>query len=454
MRAPILAAAFLAAAAAAMSGARAQPATQADATLVQRGAYLARAADCVACHTAPGGQPFAGGLKLTTPLGTIVSTNITPSHQAGIGDYSEAEFARALRQGVRRDGANLYPVMPYTEYSGITDADIAALYAYFHGAVKPVDVAPPRTSLPFPFNIRMSLAAWNLLFLPSHRFTPDAAHDAEWNRGAYLANALEHCGTCHTPRNVMMAETQSRAFGGSSLGVWYAPNITSSASGIGHWTADDIAAYLRTGLSPANAQAGGEMREAIDHSLRFLTDADLHAIAVYVKSVEPVADAEPSAVPATKPLPDPLFAGHETDPSKMDGGELFQAYCATCHQASGQGHGGLPALQGNAALRDPNADNVAASILQGIWPEPRDMQAMPAFAATLNDDQIAALTNAVMEDDGRSSVRITAERVAELRRGGATSPLLTIARVAIGAGAVLVILAIMALVAFRRRRTS
>ncbi|MGH8809949.1 MAG: c-type cytochrome, partial [Noviherbaspirillum sp.] len=253
--------------------------------LIKRGQYLATAGDCVACHTAPGGKPMAGGLSLPTPLGPIISTNITPSKTQGIGNYTEAQFTDALRKGVRADGQHLYPAMPYPSYAKVTDDNAHALYACFMQGVAPVDTPPAQqTNLPFPFNIRLSMAAWNLLFLDSKPFVADASKGAEWNRGAYLTRGLAHCSTCHTPRNMLMAEDLSRELGGGEVGSWYAPNITSDAnSGVGGWSEQEIVDYMRFGQVANKGQAAGPMAEAIDHSLRHLTADDSHAIAVYLK---------------------------------------------------------------------------------------------------------------------------------------------------------------------------
>ncbi len=258
----------------------------ADPALVAKGKYLAIAGDCGACHTTENGRPFAGGLALASPLGQIFSTNITPSKQFGIGNYSLEDFDRAVRHGVRKDGANLYPAMPYTAYSSVSDDDIKALYAYFMHGVEPVDEVGPRTSLPFPFNIRLSMMGWNLIFAHDKPFAADPSKSAQWNRGAYLAEGLAHCSTCHTPRNFLMAEEGGKALGGASLGTWFAPNITSDAvAGIGKWSVDDIAAYLSTGRSPTGSQAGGPMLEAIDKSFSKLDAKDVKAIATYIHGV-------------------------------------------------------------------------------------------------------------------------------------------------------------------------
>src|ERR1700722_14855248 len=209
-----------------------QPA-QGDAA-IERGKYLAIAADCGACHTAPLGKPFAGGLPIGTPLGTIYSTNITPSANFGIGRYTEEEFSRALRRGISSDGAHLYPEMRSTSYARFTDEDIHALYLYFAKAVEPFDARAPETELPFPMNIRLSMLGWNLLFLDTKVFAPDPRQSAQWNRGADLVEGPPHGGTCHAPRGFLMQEQTDRALSGAQVGPWYAPNIPSDpARGIG-----------------------------------------------------------------------------------------------------------------------------------------------------------------------------------------------------------------------------
>ena len=257
-------------------GAQAQ--TLSDAAFVEKGRVIATAADCMACHTVPRtGKSFAGGYPIVSPLGTIYSTNITPSKISGIGDYSEAEFSRAVREGIRKDGAHLYPAMPYDSYAGITDEDVHALYAYFMHGVDPVDdAAKAQTELPFPFNLRFSMAFWNLLYARTTPFTPVAGVSDDINRGAYLVNVLGHCTSCHTPRNVLMGAIQSEALAGGFVGPWYAPNITSDpVSGIGGWTQDELVAYLRTGHAKGKNQAAGGMAEAVQNSLQYLPESDL-----------------------------------------------------------------------------------------------------------------------------------------------------------------------------------
>jgi mono/diheme cytochrome c family protein len=202
-----------------------------DAAEIRHGEYIAIASDCEACHTAPGGKRLAGGLPIKSPLGTIYSTNITPSKQYGIGNYSLQQFSDAVRRGIRGDGAHLYPAMPYASYALLTDKDVEALYAYFTKAFPAVDEPPAKTtSLPFPYNLRFSMAFWNALFLNTKPFTLDPSKSAEWNRGDYLANGPAHCGECHTPRGFLMQQDRGREFAGAVLGSWYAPNITPDAN--------------------------------------------------------------------------------------------------------------------------------------------------------------------------------------------------------------------------------
>ncbi|MCB8879439.1 c-type cytochrome [Acidisoma cellulosilytica] len=428
-----------------------------DDSLVAQGKYLATAGDCAACHTSDGGKPFAGGLAIATPIGNIVASNITPSKTDGIGDYSEAEFARAVREGVRRDGANLYPAMPYTAYAKISDADIHALYTYLMQGVQPVDVAAPETKLPFPFSIRASMWGWNLLFLDDTRFTPDPARDAAWNRGAYLAEGLEHCSTCHTPRNFLMAEKSGDALSGASLGTWYAPNITSDpVHGIGGWSVDDIATYLSTGRSDHGSEAGGPMLEAINKSLSHLSPGDIHALATYIHSIAAKAgQVAPGDTAQAAPLDDDVALMNGTASA---GANLYADHCSTCHQAGGEGGNGLPALLGNAALRRPVADNVAMAILEGLTPRDglANSQAMPGFGQVMDDSQVATLTNYLFAKLGDAGVQITPARVAALRAGGAPSPLLALARDGMIAAAVVVVLVILALLIWllRRRRAA
>lgn len=420
----------------------------ADAGLVQRGQYLATAGDCIACHTTPGGKPMVGGLSLPTPLGPIVSTNITPSKTHGIGNYTLEQFSAAMRRGVRADGQHLYPAMPYTAYALITDEDSQALYAYFMQAVAPVDTAPPATSLPFPFNIRLSMAVWDLLFLDPKPFVPDVGKSAEWNRGAYLTRGLAHCSTCHTPRNMLMAEDLSRALGGGNVGTWYAPNITSDAnSGIGGWSEQELMDYMRFGHVANKSQAAGPMAEAIDNSLRHLNEADLRAIGAYLKTVPALREASDTRPAyawgaAADDLNSIRGVALPKDPNQMTGPQLYDAHCATCHQARGQGSfdGGLPPLFHNTALGRTNTNNLVMVMLAGVQRK-TDYSGvlMPGFAKDLSDQQIATLGTYLSQRYGNPDAKVTVAQVSNLRAGGASSHLVLAARVGIAAGVILVL---------------
>jgi mono/diheme cytochrome c family protein len=438
------------------------------AAVVKRGEYLATAADCGACHTAPRSQPFAGGLPISTPLGTIYSTNITPSKDSGIGRYTEKEFSRALRRGVRRDGANLYPAMPYTSYAKFSEEDAHALYLYFTQAVKPVEQRPPATQLPFPMNIRASMIAWNLLFLDKATFVVDPHQSAEWNRGAYLVQGAAHCGTCHTPRGFLMQEKGNRALSGAQVGPWYAPNITSDPiSGIGRWSKEDLVAYLHTGHLSGKAQAAGSMGEAVEDSFQHLAAADLNAIATYIKTIPAIRDAadQSSRFSAGKMFSelaesrgrDSIRSDSESDPS---GAALFQGNCTSCHSPEGQGSkdGYYPSLFWNSATGAKHAANLIAAILYGVNRTTSGGQAfMPGFggrttdANALSDRNIAALGNYVLTHYGAADTAITEQQVAEARRGGPSSPLLTLARGGMAAAAVIVSLGIAFLIVRRRK---
>ncbi|MGF6573772.1 mono/diheme cytochrome c family protein [Paraburkholderia sp. GAS333] len=436
----------------------------ADSPLISSGRYLAIAADCAACHTAQGGKPFAGGYPINSPMGTIYSTNITPSTQGGIGDYTEADFARALRQGIRRDGRHLYPAMPYTSYAALTDNDVHALYAYFRHEVAPVDAVPPSTALPFPFNIRSSMALWNALFLDSKPFEPDPHVSPLINRGAYLTNALEHCAACHTPRNALMGQNDARAFAGGSLGSWYAPNISSDPlSGIGGWTDAELTQYLKTGSVPGKAQAAGPMAEAIDHSLQYLSDADLAAIVAYLKQTAPMpADGKTVRYAYGQPLNEAALRGNEAKPPR--GWQIFSGSCAACHQVNGGGlsNHDYPSLYHNTATGASNPDNLIAVILFGLQ---RDAHGKPAFMPAfgpgasftdrLSDQDVADVANFVLHQYGNPAVKVSATDVAAIRDGGKPPLIAQAGRFALpGLGVLLILIVVLVLLMRSRSRGS
>lgn len=447
------------------------PVTDAQAMLVAKGKSLAIAADCMACHTTPeGGKPYAGGYAISSPLGVIYATNITPSKTAGIGSYSEEQFARALREGVRADGAHLYPAMPYTSYALLTDEDTRALYAYFMHDVVPVDEAAPRTDLPFPFNLRFSMMAWNLLFLDNKRYVADPGESEQWNRGAYLTKGLAHCSACHTPRNFLMAEQQSQAFAGAMVGPWFAPNITSDkVSGIGGWSNEELIQYLKTGHVQGKNQAAGGMAEAVQNSLQFLPQDDLAAIAVYLKSTPAIHNAldDKPAHEYGRPISDESKL-RGTEPfnntqTLKSGAALFSGYCASCHQANGAGskNQAYPSLFHNTATGLSNPANLIAAILYGVDRKVGDDHVlMPRFdeqsyVDPLTNEQIAAISNYVLTQYGNSKVQVSANDVAISRRGGPV-PFLAVIQPYIApamvVGALLVLLIALLLVRRRRHR--
>ncbi len=401
-----------------------------DEAILARGAYIATAADCVACHTGKGGKPFAGGLKVGTPMGDVISTNITPDPDHGIGKYTEQQFDQAVRHGVRSDGSYLYPVMPYVSYAGMTDQDVRALYAWFMHRVKPVAESPPPTSLAFPASLRSSMTVWNMF---ATKETPGAGDSATYDklkRGEYLANALEHCGTCHTPRNFMLDEKHDRYLAGGPLSGWYAPNITSSTnSGIGNWSESDLIAYLRTGRAPGRSQAAGPMGEAVEHSTSRLTDSDLEALAAWIKQVPAMEDdlehkaRDSFGQPANEPDIRTSGPTRIDDLSEMPGPHLYDANCAACHGRNGAGTADhyAPSLFTNSAVGTLRPDNLIMVVLNGVdRTAGKTHVAMPGFGGhsqvqRLSDGEIASLVNYVMATFGSGDPHVTAEKVATFR---------------------------------------
>jgi mono/diheme cytochrome c family protein len=391
------------------------PAKLAQASLVERGAYLARAADCMVCHTTQGAKEYTGGLGFKLPFGTLYSTNITPDKETGIGNYTDQDFLNALHRGTRRDGARLYPAMPYTSYTYITDADGLAIKAYLF-SLAPVRAVPPANTLTFPFNQRWAMAFWSELFNPDTRFEPDTSKSPEWNRGAYLAEALAHCGECHTPRNLVFALNNRKKFGGALTAGWRAFNISSDkATGLGGWSDDDIFSYLSTGHAAGHGTASGPMGEAVDHSFSQLAPEDIRAMVVYLRSVPAIASAD---LPAT--LAPPAPASHKDGGSTPDprGKIVFQGACVSCHGWTGESAiSPFATLTGAWAVNDPSATNVAQIVISGTRRQtPEDAVSMPAFGNAYSDAEIAAVANYVTARFGSKPSRITAQDVAELRK--------------------------------------
>jgi mono/diheme cytochrome c family protein len=382
--------------------------------LVTRGEYLARAADCMVCHTAPGGTPYAGGLAFRLAFGTLYSTNITPDKETGIGSYSDAQFLAALHRGVRADGARLYPAMPYTSYSYMSDADALAIKAYLFSLV-PVRAPPKADSLSFPFNQRWLLGIWAALFNPDRRFQPNAARSPEWNRGAYLSEALAHCGECHTPRNLAFALNNREKFAGAVTAGWRAYNITPDPiTGVGDWH-DAVLTYLSRGRADGHGTASGPMGEAVDHSLSRLAPEDVRSVVTYLASVPAVKSPDLPAILTT-----PADASHRVGAAGPDGSgkQVFEGACVSCHDWSGvSALTSFATLTGARAVNDPSARNIAQIVISGTSRETADgFVSMPAFGNTYSDEEIAAVANYVSARFGTKGSSLNAHDVAGFRR--------------------------------------
>ena len=384
---------------------------------IARGEYLARAADCVACHTAKGGIPFAGGRAFRLPFGTIYTPNITPDRETGIGGWSDAQFLRALHEGVG-PRAHLYPVMPYAAYTYMTDADALSIRAYL-ASLPAVHQQRPPLAFSFPFNQRGLMAIWGRLFNPDRRFQPRPDRSPEWNRGAYLAEALAHCGDCHTPRNLMQALDNRQKYAGAVAAGWKAFNITSDRrTGVGGWSDAELAQYLAQGHAPGRGTASGPMGEAVDLSLRYLTPSDIRAMVTYVRSA-PAIFTPSQPPPATGPAP----AAHNlrvADGANPLGKQIFEGACASCHSWSGAGSlTELATLNGSRTVNDPTATNVAQVVISGANRRTiQGMAVMPAFGQAYSDAEIAAVANYVTARFGAEPSKITAKQVQGLRLAG------------------------------------
>jgi mono/diheme cytochrome c family protein len=371
-------------------------------TQVQRGEYLARAGDCISCHTAQGGAPYAGGYRLDTPFGYMLTSNITPDPDTGIGRWSIDDFYRAMHHGVNKDGQDMYPAMPYDFYSKVTRDDVAAIFAYLL-TVEPVRNEVVVNHMDFPFSLRPTMAVWRELYFKAGELKPDPAKSPSWNRGAYLVEGLGHCSGCHSPRNVLGGIEQGRSLSGAAVDGWFAPDLTPDiATGLGSWTVDEIAAYLKTGTVKGRTTAFGPMAEVVQNSLSYLADSDVQAMAEYLKAIPP-----DSALRTGRPLP---------TAARAEGAALYMGYCSGCHQATGAGIAGVfSPLAGNAAVTAPDPGNLLQAVLLGLPAEFRH-GAMPSFAAQLTDQQIADIANYVRASWGNTApANATAAAVAKLR---------------------------------------
>lgn len=372
---------------------------------IERGRYLATLGDCAGCHTEPGGKPYAGGLALATPFGKLVAPNITPDRATGIGGWSDDDFVNALLNGRDNEGARLYPAMPYPYYTKMSREDALAIRAYL-ATIEPVRHDVMSNQLPFPFNIRTGLMAWDWLFFTPGRFKPTAGQSAEWNRGAYLVEGPGHCGMCHTAKNFLGGDETSHPLQGGVLQGWFAPKLTGDKhSGLGAWSVEDVVDYLKTGHNRITA-ATGPMSEVIVDSTSRLHDGDLRAIATYLKSL-------PGQDQAPKPVA-------ETEPAMRAGKAIFTDQCAACHSSSGAGISGMfPALKDSPAVQSADPRNLIRIVLEGARSVATDRAptapAMPAFDWKLSDDQVAAVVTYVRNGWGNAAAAVSANQVKSQR---------------------------------------
>jgi mono/diheme cytochrome c family protein len=371
--------------------------------MIERGRYLAHAADCGSCHTVPGSErPFAGGRPIETPFGTLVAPNITADQDTGIATWTDDEFDAAVRQGLRRDGARLYPAMPYPYYTRMSRDDVMAIRAYLK-TITPVSNAVNVNRLPFPLNLRIAMTVWDALYFKPGEFNSDPSKSEEWNRGAYLALGPGHCGACHTPKTLLGGDRSSDALRGFALQGWFAPDITSGAGALREWSADDIAEYLKTGHN-RNAAAAGLMGEVVDLSTSKLTDDDAKAMAVYLKDVQGTAQNSNAAADVNV---------------MMAGKAIYQDLCSSCHQSDGKGVPNLfPNLSQVATVSASDPATVLRVILQGVQSVATDREptgpAMPAFGWQLGDEQVAAVATYIRNNWGKAP-SVSEEQVKKAR---------------------------------------
>ena len=383
-----------------------------DPALIAKGEYLAKAGDRIACHTQPGGALFAGGRPLPTPFGTIYSSNITPDPKTGIGNWSADDFYKTMQEGRFPDGGLIYPVMPYASYTKVTRADSDAIFAYLRSV--PAVTNPNRPNdFQFPYNNRQLILGWRTLYFDQGEYQPDKTKSAEWNRGAYLVEGLGHCAMCHSPINALGGTPESEAFHGGLIPMqnWYAPSLTSNKeAGLGEWNLDEIAKLLRTGVSHRGA-VYGPMAEVTFNSLQYLSDADVRAMAIYLKSL--AADSPP-ADRSNIPAP-------ESSLLMSLGQTVYQARCALCHGTDG---GGMPPdyppLAGNPSIQMQSAVNPIRMVLNGGFPPGTngnpEPYGMPPFAQRLSDDEVAAVVTYIRAAWGNRGSAVSAGQANELRK--------------------------------------
>ncbi|HEY7300038.1 MAG TPA: cytochrome c [Xanthobacteraceae bacterium] len=397
------------------SAANAQPA----AAPASKGEYLARAGDCIACHSVRGGKAFAGGLRMGTPMGVIYSTNITPDPQTGIGNYSLEDFDRAVRSGVAKDGHRLYPAMPYPSYAKISNDDLQALYTFFMEEVPPVEQANQQNEIRGYLSGRWLLAIWDMIFAPKGAYVAQQGHDAAWNRGAYLVQGLGHCGACHTPRGWAFQEKalddgDGAYLQGAELDAWSAPSLRGDVrTGLGGWSQDEIATFLKTGHNNKGV-AFGSMLDVVNNSTPYLSDEDIKAMAAYLKSLP--ATAQQTAFVYDDKTTNEL----QSSRPPQTGTGIYLGSCAACHRIDGKGQAPfMPPLAGNPVVLDPNPSSLINLILNGAEPlvvkGVPDAYRMPQFRLQLTDGQIAEVLSFVRGAWGNDAPAVTAEDIKKLR---------------------------------------
>jgi mono/diheme cytochrome c family protein len=372
---------------------------------IARGKALAEAADCAGCHTADPAKPFAGGKRIDTPFGAIYSPNLTPDRDTGLGAWSDADFRRALREGVAPNGSRYYPAFPYPYFTKLAREDIVAIHAYL-GTLAPVHSITPPPELRWPLNYRILMRAWNALFFRPGLFEPNQSKSAEWNRGAYLVQGAAHCGACHTPKNMVGADKPGQAYGGGLVQGWFAPRLDGAMrSGLKSWSADDLVEYLQSGRNK-HSHADGPMAEVVVNSTSKMSDRDVRAIAGYLKDL-PAGAPEPVVAPPAAQM--------------ADGEKLYRGACIACHEVDGSGSPRIyPPLPGNANLQSADASSALRIILDGAetvtTPRAPNTGSMPAYGAKLSDQQIADVTTYIRNSWGNAASAVTPAQVTAARK--------------------------------------
>ena len=387
-----------------LAHAQAAPA-EAPSGAVARGNALTETADCSGCHTVDPAKPFAGGKRIETPFGAIYSPNLTPDRDTGIGGWSDDDFYRALHLGIAPNGSHYYPAFPYPNFARMTREDVLAIRAYL-ATLPPVHNTRPPAELRWPYSYRGLMRAWDWLFFHPHTFTPNPNKSAEWNRGAYLVKGAAHCGACHTPRNWFGAIRHDHAYGGAPVTGWFAPRLDGAArSGLKSWSVDDLVEYLQSGRN-ARSNADGPMADVVVNSTSKMSDADVHAMAVYLKDL-PARTPEPAVTPPSQT-------------QMADGEKIYKGTCVACHELDGSGSPRIyPPLPGNANLQSADPLSTLRIILDGAetvtTPRAPNTGSMPAYAAKLSDQEIADVATYIRNAWGNAAPAVTADEVTKAR---------------------------------------